>query len=248
MQPHTLRACRCARLLRPQPRVAREVLALSSHCGARSRGFRRPSDITRNYAQASCLWRRGARRPAARKPRARVIRAMSNGRRCLPAPAVVPRSRRGVSLASCTRCARLRAIHGLLASLLRVAVARGVGVAAPARLSPRAPCSPSLRMWPLNRCAVRADHWHSVRPRWRARARKPRSFRFSCSLLSSQGSAVLAASMPGPLARVAARALTRLRAALVDPRQQRSTPDRGHIRSLVNGCSIPALRAGQAGA
>lgn len=39
----------------PHPRIARIVCALNNRCRARSRGFRRPSDITRSYAQASCL-------------------------------------------------------------------------------------------------------------------------------------------------------------------------------------------------
>lgn len=41
----------------PHPRVARRVLALSNQCGARSRGYWRPLDITRCYAHTSCVYR-----------------------------------------------------------------------------------------------------------------------------------------------------------------------------------------------
>lgn len=100
----------------PHPRLARIVCALNNDRGARSRGFRRPSDITRSYAQASCLWRRCARRPAARKPRARVTRryvkwppahpctcwgAALPARHCLKRPA-----------RAALRAPRLRAVHG----------------------------------------------------------------------------------------------------------------------------------------
>jgi hypothetical protein len=106
----------------PHPRVARIVCALHNHCGARSRGYRRPSDITRSYAQASCLWRRGARRPAARKPpRPRnpslCQMAASASLRLLwcraPGAALPQRPARAA-----LRAPRLRAIPGLLLRLL----------------------------------------------------------------------------------------------------------------------------------
>jgi len=165
----------------PHPRVARIVYALHNHCGARSRGYRRPSDITRSYAQASCLWRRGTRRPAAREPRARVTRAMSNGRRCLPAPAEVPRSRRGIASASCTRCATRTASarHPWRAAPpAAVAVARGVIAAAPARLSPHAAkaerASPDRFVLVARCCRRRVAPCspHQCQARWRGSLRE----------------------------------------------------------------------------
>lgn len=75
-----------------------------------------PNDITRDYAQASCLFVRGVPRPAARQPRARVIRVMSPGRQRIHALADVPRSGRGVDrrpARAARRASRLRALRGL---------------------------------------------------------------------------------------------------------------------------------------
>lgn len=153
----------------PHPRVARIVYALHNHCGARSRGYRRPSDITRSYAQASCLWRRGTRRPAAREPRARVTRRYVKwppAHPCAHQGAALP-ARHCLSVLHALRCAH-RVCAPSMACSPRYCVSR-LRAGSSLRLRPGCrhapPCSPSLRAWPLNRCAVQADHRLSVRPR-----------------------------------------------------------------------------------
>ena len=97
----------------PRPRIARQCLAPHHVRHARSRGFGPSVDITRDYAQAACLC--GAARgvlPRSQR-RARVIRRYVTAVPHIRVLAKVPRSRRGVVTASCTRYARLRAIHGL---------------------------------------------------------------------------------------------------------------------------------------
>jgi hypothetical protein len=59
---------------RPHPHIARSVCAPHSVRRARSRGYRRPCDITRNYAAHLLCVRRGMRHPWRMKSRARVIR------------------------------------------------------------------------------------------------------------------------------------------------------------------------------
>lgn len=97
----------------PHPRIVLSVRALWIGYRARSRGYRRPRDITRDYAHTSCVYRRGMRHPWRMKSRARVIRRYVTARQHVRVLVKVPRSRRGVAPASCTRCARLRAIPGL---------------------------------------------------------------------------------------------------------------------------------------
>jgi len=69
---------------RPRPRIARNVRALWVGARARSRGSRPSVDITRDYAQASCLC--GAARGVLPREsrRARVIRRYVNGRPARP--------------------------------------------------------------------------------------------------------------------------------------------------------------------
>ena len=102
----------------PHPRIAAQVRAPLRVCGGGSRGYRRARDITRCWSQASCLSqaRRAASMP--RKPprpsNPRYVNARQHVRVLLlrAAPAAQ-------CLASCTRCARLRAIHGLPCTALR---------------------------------------------------------------------------------------------------------------------------------
>jgi hypothetical protein len=126
---------------RPHPRIARIVCAPNHRRRARSRGYRRPCDITRNYAAAVLPVRRGMRHPWRMKSRARVIR------RYVTWPPARPCAQQGVSASmrciasSCTRCARLRAILGLPPRSARGSCAR-VQCAAPARPRPRARRTP----------------------------------------------------------------------------------------------------------
>jgi hypothetical protein len=126
---------------RPHPRIARTVCAPHSVRRARSRGYRRPCDITRNYAAHLLCVRRGMRHPWRMKSRARVIR------RYVTWPPARPCAQQGVSASmrciasSCTRCARLRAILGLPPRSARGSCAR-VQCAAPARPRPRARRTP----------------------------------------------------------------------------------------------------------
>jgi len=98
----------------PHPRIARHVCAPHHRCRARSRGYRPVVDITRDYAQASCLCRRGMRHPCRTQARARVIRRYVNGRPAHPCACEGAALPARMVCASCTRCARLHAIPGLL--------------------------------------------------------------------------------------------------------------------------------------
>jgi hypothetical protein len=100
---------------RPHPRIARVVRAPYHLSRARSRGYRRPGDITRDYAaHLLCVQARHAPSMAHESPRPRnpslCHLAASASLRSLSLPRVL----RGIASASCTRCARLRAVHGLL--------------------------------------------------------------------------------------------------------------------------------------
>lgn len=150
---------------RPHPRIARNVLAPAGRCRARSRGYRRPRDITRNCAAhllcvqarhaASCRVSpgpcRGVRRSLLRpldaakrerSPRARVIRRYVTWPPARPCACQGAPLLRRVACASCTRRARLRAVHGLLPRSASGGCAR-VQCAAPLRPRPRAPGGPS---------------------------------------------------------------------------------------------------------
>lgn len=137
---HRLRHCtrvRCEQPSLPQPRIAQEGRAPNHRLGARSRGFGRASDITRHYAQASCL--SGAVRGVLPRnpPRPRNRRYIKCPQR-IPALAKVPRSRRGLASAP-ARAARVCA-PSLACCGLRTAhvVARGLGCAASESFRPRA--------------------------------------------------------------------------------------------------------------
>jgi len=121
----------------PRPRIARQGLAPHHVRHARSRGFGPSVDITRDYAQASCLCGAACRvlRHASPRPR--------NPSLCHGPPAR-PCARQGAALPA-RRCSSI--LHALRASarhpwLARfgslAAIARGLLGTAPARLSPRA--------------------------------------------------------------------------------------------------------------
>jgi hypothetical protein len=109
---------------RPHPRIARIVRAPHSVRRARSRGYRRPCDITRNYAAHLLCVRRGMRHPWRMKSRARVIRRYVTwppARPCACQSAPLLRRCAGV-----LHALRASARHPWLAAPLhRVAVARG---------------------------------------------------------------------------------------------------------------------------
>ena len=107
--------CACAG---PNP-VARGSLSLRQNSSARApRGYRAASDITRCWPQASCLSQARCAASMPRKtPRPSNPRFVNGRQHVLvlhlrAAPAAQ-------CLAPCTRCARLRAIHGLLCTALR---------------------------------------------------------------------------------------------------------------------------------
>jgi len=121
----------------PVPRVG---LSLRQYSAARApRGYRAASDITRCWPQASCLSQARCAASMPRKtPRPSNPRYVNGRQHVLvlhlrAAPAAQ-------CLASCTRCARLRAIHGL----------RRTPVAA--RLRPRACPAPSAGAGARARC------------------------------------------------------------------------------------------------
>lgn len=70
----TQAACRLSASSRPPSPFAAMVCASDQRRGGGSRGFGDPPDITRDYAQASCLFVRGMRHPCRTQARARVIR------------------------------------------------------------------------------------------------------------------------------------------------------------------------------
>lgn len=153
----------------PHPRIARRVRALLIVCRARSRGYRRPCDITRNYAAHLLCVRRGMRHPWRMKARARVIR------RYVTWPPARP-------CACCGGSASMRCIAGVLpgSAALRP-TARHPWLAAPDRVSRlRAGLAPRLRQV----CRRALEEQSALR--W-----KPS---LCCSLVSSQDSAVLGAS------------------------------------------------------
>jgi len=123
----------------PHPRVAAPVRAPLRVCGGGSRGYKAASDITRCWPQASCLSQARCAASMPRKtPRPSNPRYVNGRQHVLvlhlrAAPAAQ-------CLASCTRCARLRAIHGL----------RRTPVAA--RLRPRACPAPSAGAGARARC------------------------------------------------------------------------------------------------
>ncbi len=178
---------------RPRPRIARHVSALFNRCRVRSRGFGPSVDITRDYAQASCLC--GAARgvlPRSQR-RARVIRRYVNGRPARPcARQGAPLLRRVVARPA--RAAR----HPWLARFVQLSrVARGLLCAAPGRLSPRA-----RKPTAIGRKKREANSQGARRGGCR---RFARCCRFSVAPCSPRQCQAL---------RVATRALTRLRAAL----------------------------------
>ena len=96
----------------PHPRIAAQLRAPLRVCGGGSRGYRRARDITRCWSQASCL---SKARCAASMPRKtprpsnpRYVNARQHVRVLL-----LRAARAAPCFSSCTRCARLRAIHGL---------------------------------------------------------------------------------------------------------------------------------------
>lgn len=122
----------------PHPRIARSVRALWIGSRARSRGTRRPCDITRDYAHTSCVYRRGMRPPWRMKARACVIRRYVTwppARPCACQGAALPARR---CLARPARAARVCAPSLACCSVAARRVARGVSAAAPASLQPRA--------------------------------------------------------------------------------------------------------------
>ncbi len=191
----------------PHPRIAREVRAPHSVRRARSRGSRRPCDITRNYAaHLLCVQARHAPSVAHESPRPRnpslCHMAASASLRSQRLPRIPARHR----CASCTRCAAriASARHPWLARFVsRAAVARGLLCAAPARLQPRAQrlagrCASSRgRSTAFERTA---DRQRDASEASQAKARIPTTSK-ACSLLSSQRSAVLGLSMPSRLRR-----------------------------------------------
>jgi len=180
-------------------------------------GLSAASDITRCWPQASCLSqaRRAASMPRT-PPRPSNPRYV-NGRQHIPV-LLLRAAPAAQCLASCTRCARLRAIHGLP----RLYVA--------ARLRPRACPAPSAgagaRAW-MRPCGVElAIHGSPASAGARvargllhgfgntSAAREKQShqqknalptFPFNCSLLSSHASTVLGQSRPSPRAAGAAQ-------------------------------------------
>lgn len=196
----------------PPPRVARSVRALWIGSRARSRGSRPAVDITRDYAQASCL--SGAARgvlpresPRPRNPS--LCQRPSSTSVCSPRC----RAPGAALLQHPARAARVCAPS--LACRLRPACRggawgwhRGSGQAVATRSKAKSGQQ------------ARSKNHSAQRGRYRRIARCCRRSVAPCSPRQCQA------------LRVATRALTRLRAALGGLRQQRSTPDRGPMEIL----------------
>lgn len=121
----------------PHPRIARNVRAPSSRCRARSRGSRRSVDITRDYAQASCLCgaARGVVPRESPRPRNPSLCHGPPARPCARQGAALPARR----CSSVLHALRASARHPWLARFVQLGrVARGLWYAAPGRPSPRA--------------------------------------------------------------------------------------------------------------
>jgi len=180
----------------PHPRIAAPVRAPLRVCGGGSRGYKAASDITRCWPQASCLYRRGARHPCRAARRARPTRAMSTAASTSVCFICVLLLQHSVQ-ASCTRCARLRAIHGLPGCALRNkhrACARAPARRRPPELahgldaSMRCLSSPSMarRLRPVHRgCARVALLGFGQCAAARCRLRQVRSLRAGCSSASA---------------------------------------------------------------
>jgi hypothetical protein len=143
---------------RPHPRIAREVCALLNLHRARSRGYRRPCDITRDYAaHLLCVQARHAPSMAHEIPRPR------NPSLCHMAASASLRSARlpRIHARHCWRPARAARVCAPSLACCSVAAcggcARGQRCGSGRSVAARSRHIAAPRVRPLNRCAVQAD-------------------------------------------------------------------------------------------